>query len=144
MGCGSCSSSFKSASSVASCSTGARDINGKNKLQVFNWLTNIDMPADQAISTNVEVRFKGSRKEIMINANKLHLFTGDVVVVESKPGYDIGVVSLTGRLVDFQLKRKKQYKGNYEFRKILRKASQEEINKWEEARSLEKDTNLGT
>jgi len=144
MGCGSCTTNFKSGDTAATCSTGAKDINGVNKLQVYDWLTNIDLPAEEAIHKHVEVRFKGSRKEIILNPNNLHLFTGDVVVVDSKPGYDIAVISLTGRLVSFQLKRKKQYSMNYEFRKVLRKASQDEINKWEEARGLEEKTMIRT
>lgn len=138
MGCGSCTNfkvgSEESISSKASC-----DINGSNKLQVFDWLANIDLPESETVSEYIEVRFKNSRKEIFTNPFKLQLFTGDVVVVDSKPGYDVGVVSLTGRLVKFQLKRKKQYTSETEFRKILRKASQEEINKWQDVQSLEKE-----
>lgn len=141
MGCGTCSTRSGAGEIKTSCTTGAKDINGVNKLQVYDWLTNIDLPANEIIHDNVEVRFKNSRKEIFTNPNSLHIFTGDVVVIEGKPGYDIGVVSLTGRLVSFQLKRKKQYK-NHEFRKILRKASQEEIIKWEEARDMERPTML--
>ena len=143
MGCGTCSTSSGAGEIKTSCAAGAKDINGVNKLQVYDWLTNIDLPTSETIHTNVEVRFKNSRKEIFTNPSQLHIFTGDVVVIEGKPGYDIGVVSLTGRLVSFQLKRKKQYK-NHEFRKIIRKASQEEINKWEEARELERPTMLRT
>jgi cell fate regulator YaaT (PSP1 superfamily) len=138
MGCGSCTNfkvgSEESISSKASC-----DVNGSNKLQVFDWLANIDLPESETISEYIEVRFKNSRKEIFTNPFKLQLFTGDVVSVDSKPGYDVGVVSLTGRLVKFQLKRKKQYTSETEFRKILRKASQEEINKWQDVQSLEKE-----
>ena len=144
MGCGTCSTRSGAGEIKTSCATSAKDINGVNKLQVYDWLTNIDLPASETIHSNVEVRFKNSRKEIFTNPNSLHIFTGDVVVIEGKPGYDIGVVSLTGRLVSFQLKRKKQYKNNHEFRKILRKASQDEITKWEEARDLENATMLRT
>lgn len=143
MGCGTCSTRSGAGEIKSSCGTGAKDINGLNKLEVYDWLTNIDLPAEETIHEYVEIRFKNSRKEIFTNPNNLHLFTGDVIVIEGKPGYDIGVVSLTGRLVSFQLKRKKQYK-NHEFRKVLRKASQDEISKWEEARDLEHGTMLRT
>jgi cell fate regulator YaaT (PSP1 superfamily) len=143
MGCGTCSTRSGAGEIKSSCGTGAKDINGLNKLEVYDWLTNIDLPAEETIHEYVEIRFKNSRKEIFTNPNHLHLFTGDVIVIEGKPGYDIGVVSLTGRLVSFQLKRKKQYK-NHEFRKVLRKASQDEISKWEEARDLEHGTMLRT
>jgi hypothetical protein len=60
-----------------------------------------------------------------------------LVTVEVNPGYDVGVVSLTGELVRMQMKRK-EVKDNYELKKILRKAKQEEIEKWQEARKQEK------
>ncbi len=137
MGCGTCSTSSVAGESKSSCGTAAKDINGVNKLQVYDWLSNIDLPAEEAIHKNVELRFKNSRKEICTNPNSLHLFTGDVVVIEAKPGYDIGVVSLTGRLVNFQLKRKRQNKVEADVRKVLRKASQAEIDKWKEGQKLE-------
>ncbi len=54
----------------------------------------------------VEVRFKNDRKCYFNNVNQLPLHTGSVVTVESNPGHDIGVVSLTGELVKFQMKKK--------------------------------------
>lgn len=137
MGCGTCSTSSVAGETKSSCGTAAKDINGVNKLQVYDWLSNIDLPAEEAIHKNVELRFKNSRKEICSNPNSLHLFTGDVVVLEAKPGYDIAVVSLTGRLVNFQLKRKRQNKVEADVRKVIRKASQEEIDKWKEGQKLE-------
>ncbi len=138
MGCGSCTK-FKVGNEESIRASASCDVNGTNKLQVFDWLANIDLPESELVSEYVEIRFKNSRKEIFSNPFKLQLFTGDVVIVDSKPGYDVGVISLTGRLVKFQLKRKKQYNSESEFRKILRKASQDEINKWQDARNLEKE-----
>src|ERR1035437_9676057 len=60
-----------------SCSTG-----GCNKLNVFDWLANMELPAGQAIFYCVEVRFKDSRKEIFRNVNNLPLNICDVVFVE--------------------------------------------------------------
>jgi cell fate regulator YaaT (PSP1 superfamily) len=54
----------------------------------------------------VEVRFKNDRKSYYNNANNLPLHIGSVVTVESNPGHDIGVVSLTGELVKIQMKKK--------------------------------------
>lgn len=138
MGCGSCTK-FKVGNDESISSSASCDINGTNKLHVFDWLANIDLPDEEIISKYIEVRFKNSRKEIFCNPFKLQLFAGDVVVIDSRPGYDVGVISLTGRLVKFQLKRKKQYNSESEFRNILRKASQDEINKWQDAQSLERD-----
>ena len=143
MGCGSCTK-FKVGNDESIRSSASCDINGTNKLQVFDWLANIDLPDEEIRSKYVEVRFKNSRKEIFCNPFKLQLFAGDVVIIDCRPGYDVGVISLTGRLVKFQLKRKKQYNSESEFGKILRKASQDEINKWQEAQSLEKDAMFKT
>jgi cell fate regulator YaaT (PSP1 superfamily) len=143
MGCGSCTK-FKVGNEEAISSSASCDINGTNKLQVFDWLANIDLPEDEIISDFIEVRFKNNRKEIFTNPFKLQLFAGDVIVIDCRPGYDIGVVSLTGRLVKFQLKRKKLYNTGAEFRKIMRKASQDEINKWQDAQKLEKDAMFKT
>ena len=88
----------------------------------------------------MEVRFKNSRKNFYRNS-KLDLHIGDVVVVESSPGNDVGVVSLTGELVKLQMEKKK-VKDTIEIRKIVRKAEEADIEKWQEARKLEDETML--
>lgn len=138
MGCGSCTR-FKVSDTETIDSQAACDVNGLNKLQVFDWLTNIDLPPSELISEYIEVRFKNNRKEIFVNPFKINLMGGETVVVDTKPGYDVGIVSLTGRLVKFQIKRKRQYTVDTEYKKILRIANQDEINKWQDAQTLEAD-----
>ncbi len=114
------------------CSTGSC-----NKLNVFNWLGNISEILPEGMFPVVEVRFKNSRKEFYTNPNKFTLYVGDVVVTETETGgYDVGTVSATGEIVRLQL-RKKEIKDIGSLKKIIRKARQQDIEKWKEAQALE-------
>jgi cell fate regulator YaaT (PSP1 superfamily) len=137
MGCASCSSGGgtpKGCKNNGTCSSG-----GCNKLEVYDWLANIALPAGQQVYDIVEVRFKNSRKSFFRNADSLSLQIGDVVVVEMSPGYDVGVVSVVGELARIQVRKKSPNLKPMETRKILRIANKEEIDKWIKGRSLEKD-----
>ncbi len=137
MGCSNCSSGGgtpRGCKNNGTCSSG-----GCNKLEVYDWLANISLPAGQTPYDIVEVRFKNSRKNFYRNAKGLSLHVGDVVVVEASPGYDIGVVSVTGELARIQVKKKAPGFKPMEARKITKIAGQEEIDKWIKARSLEKE-----
>lgn len=118
--------------SNGSCGTSS----GCNKLNVFDWLGNMNLPEGQKPCAIVEIRFKNSRKEYFNNVHNFSLNVGDVVAVEAAQGHDIGVVSLTGELVKLQLKKKNISEGE-EFKKIYRKAKDTDIEKWKEAQSLE-------
>jgi cell fate regulator YaaT (PSP1 superfamily) len=111
-----------------------------NKLTVFDWLGNMNVPEGQKPFDVVEVRFKNSRKEFYRNTNNLSLSVGDPIAVEANSGHDIGTVSLTGELVRLQMKKKNVSFDSDEIRKIYRKARQADLDKWKEARSLEVET----
>ena len=124
------------------CDTGEGDVEisvcqGGQKLNVTDWLGELpnNLPDDI-----FEVRFKNTRKSYYKNANGLDLKKGDVVAVESSPGHDIGIVSLTGDLVYRQMKRAGFNPANNEFKKIYRKAKSYDIEKWQEAIALEHST----
>jgi cell fate regulator YaaT (PSP1 superfamily) len=137
MGCASCSSGGgtpKGCKNNGTCSSG-----GCNKLEVYDWLANIALPAGQQVYDIVEVRFKNSRKSFYRNSEGYPLQIGDIVVVEMSPGYDVGVVSVVGELARIQVRKKAPNLKPMETRKILRIANQEEIDKWIKGRSLEKD-----
>ena len=138
MGCSSCSSGGGTpggCKSNGSCGTG-----GCNKLNVFDWLTNMEMPSGVNKFDVVEVRFKNSRKAFYRNIENLNLQVGDVVVVESSPGHDVGVVSVEGELTRLQVKRKQPGLKAHELKKVYRKAHEGDIEKWMQARELEKET----
>ena len=70
------------------------------QLNTYDWLA--DVPGNIDTTDLVEVQFKHTRKGYYHNVNKLDLKKGDIVAVEANPGHDIGVVTLTGRLVKLQ------------------------------------------
>jgi hypothetical protein len=109
---------------------------GYNKLDSFNWLK--DLPETPEIKDVVEIRFKNTRKGFFRNVNNLRLEIGDVVAVEASPGHDIGRVSMIGHLVDVQLKKLKVHPSPDDFKKVYRKAKAVDIQKWEEAKKLER------
>lgn len=137
MGCSSCSSGGgtpRGCKNNGTCSSG-----GCNKLDVYDWLANMTLPDGQSVFDMVEVRFKNSRKAFYRNANNLTLQVGDVIVVEASPGYDVGVVSVVGELARIQLRKKAPDTKPFDSKKILRIATQVEIDKWIQGRALEKD-----
>jgi cell fate regulator YaaT (PSP1 superfamily) len=138
MGCSNCSTGNNGLPKGCK-NNGACGTYGCNKLDVFDWLAGMELPDGQKPFDIVEVRFKNSRKGFYRNSGNLELYNGDVVVVDVSPGYDVGVVSLTGELVRTQMKRK-EIKDNYEIKKVLRKATEQDITKWQDGRKLEQNT----
>ena len=136
MGCASCGTggSPRGCKNNGLCSSGECD-----KLEVRDWLSNLVLPDNQKPYEIIEVRFKNARKGFYRNNLGLSLQTGDLVVVEAASGYDIGIVSVVGELARIQVRRKAPAFKHAEARKILRIANQEEINKWIEGRTREKD-----
>ena len=107
------------------------------QLNTYDWLADIPGNADE--QDMVEVQFKNTRKGFYKNSNKLKLQKGDIVAVEASPGHDIGVVTLTGRLVPSQMK-KANLKPDAEIKRIYRKAKPVDLEKYEEAKAKEHDT----
>jgi len=138
MSCG-CKTSGDSAHSCGPKKTanGCESVNtcgNSYKLSVFDWLSNINNPASNRCDY-VEVRFKNDRKLFYKNVNNIPLHIGSVVTVESSPGHDVGVVSLTGELVKIQMKKKRSSEESA--LKIYRLANQKDIEVWQEARKKE-------
>jgi len=88
----------------------------------------------------VEVSFSnGSRKDFFNNPPFTQSVTGDMVVVESGAGYDVGKISLSGELVRMQMKKKKADLKNVQH-KVIRRANHRDLDKLSEARQMEKKT----
>lgn len=107
------------------------------KLNTYDWLA--DIPGNAEESDMVEVQFKNTRKGYFRNSNKIKLEKGDVVAVEAAPGHDIGVVTLTGRLVPLQMK-KANFKADTEIKRVYRKAKPVDMEKFNEAKAKEHAT----
>lgn len=145
MGCSGCSTgrgcSTESKGLPGGCrNNGSCGTGGCNKLSVFDWLANMELPGGQAPFDCVEIRFKNSRKEFFRNVNNLQLNVGDVVAVEASPGHDIGIVSISGELVRIQMKKQNVDPASEQIKKVYRKAKQTDIEKWQEAQGLEYNT----
>lgn len=143
MSCG-CKTSGDSAHSCGPKKTanGCENVNtcgNSYKLSVFDWLSNINNPAPNRCDF-VEVRFKNDRKSFYKNVNNIPLHIGSVITVESSPGHDVGVVSLTGELVKIQMKKKKFSEESA--LKIYRQANQKDLEVWQEARKKEDGVKL--
>jgi len=107
------------------------------QLNTYDWLADIPGNADE--SELVEVQFKNTRKGYFRNSNKIPLEKGDIVAVEATPGHDIGVVTLTGRLVPLQMK-KANIKSEADIKRIYRKAKPVDMEKYNEAKAREHST----
>ena len=118
---------------LCSCAVGRQD----RQLNTYDWLA--DVPGNEENTDLVEVQFKHTRKGYYHNVNNLPLKKGDIVAVEASPGHDIGVVTLTGRLVKLQLK-KANLKSADDIKRIYRIARQVDMDKFKEAKAREHAT----
>lgn len=139
MGCGSCSS--------GGCTPGGCKSNGScltdggcSKLDVYDWLSDMDLPSNYKPFPYIEVRFKGSRKDFYRNEENIYLEAGELVAVETATGgYDIGHVTLTGELVRMQMNRKRITEEKAPL-KVYRKATIQDVDKWKAAKERESET----
>ncbi len=111
-----------------------------SKLSTYDWTE--DLPHGSVITDIVEIRFKNTRKGFYRNVNGLDLKVGDIVAVESSPGHDIGIVSLTGELALRQYNKSKAKATGEELKKIYRKAKSVDIEKWQQSIAREHSTML--
>lgn len=112
---------------------------GCNRLNVFDWLANIPLNDSLAPFNIVEVSFNnGSRKDFFRNNTRQLFEKGDMVSVEGLSGFDVGMVSLTGELVKLQMK-KHRVQDSSDIKKILRRASADDLSKLQVAKAREKE-----
>ncbi len=136
-GCSSCGTEGGKTSGCnnnGGCSTG-----GCNKMNVFDWLSNMDVPSDNK-SNIVEIRFKNGHKEFYKNAEQVELITGDAVIVDVPNGHHLGHISMQGELVRLQMRKKKHNEEKDVIRKIYRIASTRDLEKYEEVKKRESPT----
>ena len=107
------------------------------QLKTYDWLA--DIPGNAEDTDLVEVQFKHTRKGYYHNVNNLPLKKGDIVAVEASPGHDIGVVTLTGRLVKLQIK-KANLKSLDDIKRVYRIAREIDKQKFREAKAREHST----
>ncbi len=137
MGCGSCGTSKDGApggcQSHGNCASG-----GCNRMNVHDWLANLPFSDPESNCKIVEVSFNnGSRKEYFRNTTVHYYEKGQMVAVEGTGGFDVGMVNLTGELVRLQLKKNNIDEKSPDLKKIMRKATEQDISKLLESKSRE-------
>lgn len=100
------------------------------KLDAYDWLKDITLATGKRCFDCVEVRFKNNRKDFFRLPDDLELYMGDIVAVEASPGHDIGVVTLTGEVVKFQMRKRRIDSDSSDLKKVYRKARLTDIEKW--------------
>jgi cell fate regulator YaaT (PSP1 superfamily) len=139
MGCSNCGTTKggkpSGCKSNGGCSTG-----GCNRLNVYDWLANLPFSDPESGCRVIEVSFnQGSRKDFYRNATT-HVFDkGEMVTVEGVSGFDVGEVTLTGEIVRLQLKKRGVDERNPDMRKILRRASDKDLDIMRQNKARERD-----
>jgi cell fate regulator YaaT (PSP1 superfamily) len=141
MACSTCSSDSgvpNGCKSNGSCGTG-----GCNSYNVFDWLSNMALPAGEEAFPWVEVRFKNGRKDFYKLTEPLSLHAGEAVTVSTAHGgHDVGTISVTGELVRIQMRKAQADPQQENPLVIYRKSSQRDLDRWKEARDRENDLML--
>ena len=137
MSCTSCSTESNGkpggCKSNGGCSTG-----GCNRMNTHDWLRNLPMSDIASACKVMEVSFNnGTRKDFFRNA-ALHPYEkGDLIAVEGISGFDVGEVSLTGEIVRLQMKKRNVKEDNPEMKKVLRVATDRDIDIWKQNKARE-------
>lgn len=134
-----CACGTSKGTSVGGCqNNGTCGTGGCNKMNVFDWLSDMEVPT--AFRYNVlEVRFKNGRKDFYRNSENLELYTGDPIIVEVQNGHHMGYVSLQGELVRLQM-QKKGVLDDDQIKKIYRKANTRDLEKLQDVQKREMPT----
>lgn len=136
MGCGNCGTGTPNGcKSNGGCSTG-----GCNRMNTHDWLCNIPIAFLDEACKVVEISFnQGSRKDFFRNSTLQHFEKGDRVSLEGVNGFDVGEISLTGEIVRIQMKKKGVKEDDVEMKKILRPATDRDIDTWIINKAREKE-----
>ncbi|HVY76811.1 MAG TPA: regulatory iron-sulfur-containing complex subunit RicT [Puia sp.] len=138
MGCTNCGTAGgrpTGCKSHGSCGTGSC-----NRMNVFDWLSNLPFNDPAGECRVIEISFnQGSRKDFFRNTTMQVFEKGDLVSVEGVGGFDVGTVSLTGELVRIQLKKKNVDEYHPDMKKILRRASERDLDLFKQNKAREKD-----
>ena len=137
MGCTSCGTATggkpSGCKSNGGCSTG-----GCNRMNTYDWLHNLPIADMDSACKVIEVSFnKGTRKDFFRNPSLQQYEKGDMIAVEGVSGFDVGEVSLTGEIVRLQMKKRSAREDNPEMKKVLRPASDRDLDLMAQNKSRE-------
>lgn len=109
-------------------------------MNVHDWLANLPIADPDTACKIIEVSFnKGSRKDYFRNGSLQYFEKGEWITVEGVSGFDVGEVTLTGEVVRLQLKKKEIDEFNPEMKRVLRRASDRDIELWKQNKARERD-----
>jgi cell fate regulator YaaT (PSP1 superfamily) len=107
-------------------------------MNTHDWLKNLPIVDIDSACKVIEVSFnKGTRKDFYRNISLAPFEKGDLIAVEGVSGFDIGEVSLTGEIVRLQMKKRNVKEENPEMKKILRRATDRDIDLWKQNKARE-------
>ena len=137
MSCSSCGSGKdgkpNGCGSNGGCSSGAC-----NRMNAYDWLRNLPLSDMDNNCKVIEVSFsQGTRKDFFLNTSLQTFEKGDLIAVEGVSGFDLGEVSLTGEIVRLQMKKRNVKEDNPEIKKVLRKATDRDLELWKQNKARE-------
>ncbi|HVF81658.1 MAG TPA: regulatory iron-sulfur-containing complex subunit RicT, partial [Flavisolibacter sp.] len=136
MGCGNCGTGTPNGcKSNGSCGT-----NSCNRMNAYDWLVNLPISDAESACRVIEVSFnQGSRKDYFRNSTLQYFEKGDWIAIEGVSGFDVGEVQLTGEIVRLQMKKKNVDEFSAEMKRVLRPATDRDMELWKQNKSRERD-----
>ena len=144
MGCGNCGTG--SSGKPSGCkSNGSCGTNSCNRMNTYDWLVNLPISDADSACRVIEVSFNnGSRKDFYRNSTLQYFEKGEMIAVEGVSGFDVGEVQLSGELVRIQMKKKGVDEFSSEMKRVLRPATDRDLELWRQNKAREKDALIRT
>ncbi|HEY0356405.1 MAG TPA: regulatory iron-sulfur-containing complex subunit RicT [Flavisolibacter sp.] len=109
-------------------------------MNTYDWLVNLPISDAEFACRIIEVSFnQGSRKDFYRNNSLQQYEKGELIAIEGVSGFDVGEVSLTGEVVRIQLKKKGVDEFNPEMKRVLRRATERDLDIWKQNKAREKE-----
>ena len=139
MGCDNCGSG--GGSKPGGCqSNGSCGTNSCNRMNAYDWLVNLPISDAESACRVIEVSFNnGSRKEFYRNSTLQYFEKGEMIAVEGVSGFDVGEVQLSGEVVRIQLKKKGVDEFSPDIKRVLRPATDRDLELWKQNKAREKE-----
>jgi cell fate regulator YaaT (PSP1 superfamily) len=114
-------------------------------MNAYDWLVNLPISDAATACRVIEVSFnQGSRKEYYRNSTLQYFEKGDWIAVEGVAGFDVGEVQLSGEIVRVQLKKKGIDEFSGELKRVLRPATDRDLDLWKQNKERERDALIRT
>src|SRR5690349_12505806 len=109
-------------------------------MNVHDWLSNLPFSDPSGSCKIVEISFNNGSRKDFYRYTTVHLFEkGDLVAVEGVSGFDVGTVNITGEIVRLQMKKRNADETDPDIKKILRRATDKDIEIWQQNKDREKE-----